>query len=504
MTSRYATEKTTSRGVRFVERQLGIGFGLVSIVAIAMCAMLIFQLYQVAGLVESMRDDESSIRQGRELSAAVRDMSFSLSYLVLSGDEMYLEEYRDYLHTVQSRILSLKGKIPAEEGHRLEILSRTTEEMRRALYNRALPAVQRGDRPTAHRAQRELMRLEALATAQADGLAAAATREMAQSHDHATQHTRAGLLGGGICVLLIVMLSTTFTLRLRSVVLRPLHQLTDAALQYAKGDFSVRVDDVGKGEFAALSAAFSHMADELATREASLLHNERMAAIGQMAAGVAHELNNPIAIIRGYLKTMTPNDEPETLRSELRILDEEAGYCQRIAEDLLAYARAEQMSVGNISMRSFLEETAKRFQVGTATRAIAVEADEGTVQGDGPRLRQVVLNLLSNADRASPSGGRIDLIGRRGHAGYTVEVNDRGPGIAHEDRLRIFEPFYSGRRGGSGLGLAVCHGIVTAHGGSIEFEGRTDGTVFRFWIPFRQASVSATAEVERDGRRHSE
>ena len=465
------TEETTrndSRKPRFIGRQLAFGFGSVSVVAIVMCAMLVLVIQEVAGLVDSMRHDESSIRQGMELSTAVREMSIHIAHTVIEGDESHLDHYREWRDQVRSRIQTLAARIPPEERNRLERLGETTQRMHERLVSTVVPALHRGDMEAARQAHRVIERLGEDAAQQADILAAATTQQMAHAHDHATHSTRVGLIGGGLCALLIIALAVGFTVRLRSVVLRPLQLLTDAALRYGRGDFAFRARDVGKGELAAVGDAFSRMADELARREARLLHNERMAAIGQLAAGIAHELNNPIGIIRGYLKTMSPDEDPETLREELSILDEEAGHCQRIADDLLSYARAEELTHDPIDMKAFLGEIAKRYEVGTDAANVEVLAENAVVEVDAARLRQVVLNLLNNAGQVSPSGSGIRIFGELQDNTYQIDVADQGPGIQHDDRQRIFEPFFSKRKGGSGLGLAVCQGIVQAHGGTIE------------------------------------
>lgn len=498
MTSMNEPKSLDSESPRFIGRQLAIGFGSVSVVAIVMCAMLVLVIQEVAGLVESMRHDESSIRQGMELSTAVREMSIHIAHTVIDGDESHLGHYNAWRDQVRSRLRTLAARIPSEERDRLEVLGETTQRMHALLTGSALPAAQRGDDEAAREAHREIERLGEDAARQADILAAATTQQMAHAHDHATRSTRIGSLGGGLCALIIVALSVAFTARLRSVVLRPLQRLTDAALRYGRGDFAFRVEDVGKGELAAVGEAFSRMADELSRREASLLHNERMAAIGQLAAGIAHELNNPIGIIRGYLKTMSPDEDPEALREELSILDEEAGHCQRIADDLLSYARAEQLTRDRVGMASFLSETAKRYGVGAGAAAVEVVADDAVVEADAARLRQVIMNLLNNAGQVSPKGEPISLVGTvRGDA-YQVEVADKGPGIDPADTQRIFEPFFSKRKGGSGLGLAVCQGIVRAHGGTIEVGSEPGGgAVFRLRLPFEEGTEERSPASEQ-------
>jgi signal transduction histidine kinase len=236
-----------------------------------------------------------------------------------------------------------------------------------------------------------------------------------------------------------------------------------------------------------VATAFDRMAHELALREQRLVQTERMAVIGQLAAGVAHELNNPIGIIRGYLKTMDPEGDIRTLRQELGILDEEAAHCQRIADDLLTYASVQKLDIRRIHMKDFLEESIRRLREGATSGAVdlrlAVEPYD--LEADPVRLRQVVANLVVNAGQASPPGATVEVIGRPGDdGGYEVMVSDRGPGIEEHDKQRIFEPFFTKRSGGSGLGLALCLGITRAHGGSIVAENRQGGgTNFRLWLP---------------------
>lgn len=485
------------RSPRFIGRQLALGFGSVSAVAIFMCAMLVWVIQDVSGLVDSMRHDETSISQGMELSASVREMSIQVALTIIDPDESHTEEYELARNRVRSTLQTLAARVPSEQRARLVQLGETTQAMHELLTTRLLPAVRRGDIDAARETHRQLAQLGAEASKKADILAAATTQQMAHAHDHATSSTRVGLFGGGLCAVLIVVLSIVFTLRLRSVVLRPLHALADAALRYGKGDFAFRAGDVGKGELAVVGDAFSRMADELARRESQLLRTERMAAIGQLAAGIAHELNNPIGIIRGYLKTMSPEEDPETLREELSILDEEAAQCQRIAEDLLSYARADELTFERLEIEAFLIETAKRYRVGPGAAQVEVDVQDARVEADGTRLRQVVLNLLNNAGQVSAAGGSVQVFGAVRGESYQVEVVDQGPGIQGVDMDRIFEPFFSKRKGGSGLGLAVCQGIVRAHHGTIEVEhDARRGTVFRITIPLKRALGQSLPEPE--------
>jgi signal transduction histidine kinase len=138
-------------------------------------------------------------------------------------------------------------------------------------------------------------------------------------------------------------------------------------------------------------------------------------------------------------------------------------------------------------MDTLLRETVRRFR-GTSDGdgvRIALDVEPGEAYVDGGRLRQVVLNLMVNAAQASEAEGLIEVSGAPAEGGaYEIQVSDRGPGISPEDRTRIFEPFFTKRPGGSGLGLAVCKGIVRAHEGSIAAEDREGrGTTFRVTVP---------------------
>jgi signal transduction histidine kinase len=219
------------------------------------------------------------------------------------------------------------------------------------------------------------------------------------------------------------------------------------------------------------------MAVELEARERQLVRAERVAVIGQLTAGIAHEINNPIGVIRGYLKTMLPTVDPAAspeLHEELEILDEEAAACQRIVDDLLSFAREPELELQPVPARRLLDDAVRRFGSTREGRDRRVElelVDDATLEVDPVRMQQVLANLLRNA--ADVSTDAIELRGRaRPDGGYRIEVGDHGPGIAPDRHERVFEPFFSERRGGSGLGLAVSRGIVEAHAGRIFVDPR--------------------------------
>ncbi|MBK6848846.1 MAG: HAMP domain-containing protein [Proteobacteria bacterium] len=467
-------------------RQLAFGFGSVVAVALTMCALLLALINDVAGLVTHMRHDESSISAGLQLATAVREQALALTRALLGPSADALERHHQARARVQAGLDTLGPRLPEDQRDQLGLLQADLRALD-TLFRQRLRLTARAEAAaSAALLDRGLRGLTDRAAARADRLAHAVAHRMATAHVSATRSARLALLVASLGGLLMLALALGSALRLRATVLRPLQLLVAAARRLGSGDFATRLGDIGAGELKAVARAFDHMRDELATRERRLVQSERMAAIGQLAAGVAHEMNNPIGIIRGYLRTMHDSD-PQTLREELQILDDEAAACQRIAEDLLAFARLPELQREPLELAAFLAEALRRLRElpELAGRELELLATPGRVDGDAARLRQVLANLVLNAAQASPRDSAIEVSCAPDAAGgYELSVADRGSGIAEADRARLFEPFFSRRSGGSGLGLAVCQSLIQAHGGAISAEARPGGgTLMRVRLP---------------------
>ena len=475
------------RPKRVIARRLAVSFALVSIVAVAMCGMLIAIIGQVSGLVAHMQTGETAIRESLVFATSMREQYIHQAHWIIEQDPHHLEHYEEWVEGVQRGGETLQELVPESDRWRVAEVLADSRALDKVFKDFLVPAMNRGDKTSVVKYHKQADELSQRATKQADFIARSVEQRMAMDHTSATQLTQAGLLTGATCVFLVLSLSVMFTIRLRRAVLNPLEVLSSAARRFGSGDFESRVGPVGEGELRAVATAFDRMAEELEAREERLIESERMAAIGQLAAGVAHEVNNPIQVIRGYLKTMTPDTPPNVLEKELRILDEEASACQRIAEDLVEFSRAPELHRDQIEMEPLLCEAVRRFgeTAGGASQLVHLTAEPGEVAVDAGRLRQVIRNLLVNAAHFSEPDQPIEVTGRRvGEHGYDISISDTGPGIAPEDRSKIFEPFFTKRSGGSGLGLAVCMSIVRAHGGTISVENNPDrGATFRVRIP---------------------
>lgn len=290
------------------------------------------------------------------------------------------------------------------------------------------------------------------------------------------------LLGG--CGLLWLVL----TRRLR----RPMHDLIRGIRRVAAGELSHRIPVRTRDEFGELAESFNAMSLQLSTVQTGLIQSERLISMGKLAAGVAHEINNPITGILSYAEDLLEDADPlDRCRKDYEVIVREALRCRQIVRNLLDFARQGTPALARVRPGELIQKALDVLIRLAAFRNIRferqIEEDLPAIEADPVQIQQVLINLMVNAQQAMPKGGTIVLGARRTAAGDRVEfsVKDEGAGIPPAIRSRIFEPFFSTKEGKTdGLGLAVCLGIVQQHSGSIDFESELGkGTTFRIGIP---------------------
>ena len=231
--------------------------------------------------------------------------------------------------------------------------------------------------------------------------------------------------------------------------------------------------------------------------ENRLVQAAKLAAVGEMAAGIAHELNNPLTSVTGFAELVLdelPKESPS--RADLDLVVREARRARDVVRRLLDFARQSESARANASMNKVVEDvfTLTRHLIRTngVELTLKMQEDLPWVLMDENQMKQVLLNLVHNALQAMPSGGQLEIttaeVRKVGRDGVTVSVRDSGIGIHPEDQVRIFEPFFTTKadRGGTGLGLSVTYGIVSDHGGEIELVSQPgEGSIFTVWLPKR-------------------
>ena len=290
-------------------------------------------------------------------------------------------------------------------------------------------------------------------------------------------------------------------------------QVDNFDLQLVRGDgasaqFTANMSPIS-GDDGKVSSVVVVMTDvtDSAVLRAKLVHAEKMAAVGQLVSGVAHEVNNPLTAILGFTDLLIENPElPESARRDLRVILQEAQRTKQIVQNLLSFARQMPPRRQPIQLNSILKRTVQLRSYDFISHGIQVveQLDESLPEiiGDSHQLQQVFLNILNNAYDAVRECGRparIEIMSARTESGVEVSFRDNGTGIAAPDR--IFDPFFTTKDvgKGTGLGLSICYGIVHEHGGEIvchnnlESEGAT--FIVRLPIPADGASFGAAAGV---------
>ena len=276
------------------------------------------------------------------------------------------------------------------------------------------------------------------------------------------------------------------------------------------GQFSVNLSPMRdeQGQVGSVVVVMSDVTDA-ASLQAKLMHAEKMAAVGQLVSGVAHEVNNPLTAILGFADLLMENpDVPENARKDLRVILQEAQRTKQIVQNLLSFARQMPPQRKPVQLNAILKRTIQLRAYDFHSRGVAVaeqyEDDLPYVIGDAQQLQQVFLNILNNAYdavREAANGPRIAISTCRNKDFVEVAFCDNGHGITHPER--IFDPFFTTKQvgEGTGLGLSICYGIVKEHGGEILCANNPgeQGATFTVRLPAvnELASLSAAAGVTK-------
>lgn len=276
--------------------------------------------------------------------------------------------------------------------------------------------------------------------------------------------------------------------------LKELRELVQASQLVTQGDLTARVSVRAGGEVGQLENSFNTMLDTLQATQDQLMHKEKLASLGQLAAGVAHELNNPLGTILLYSESMTnecAEDDPR--RADLKMIVSETKRCKRIVADLLNFARHQQVMAQPTDVNEILREISElspRY-IKTVNIPIVTELDPRLplIEADAAQLRQVFRNLMINAVEAMPEGGRLTVRTRPGPRGMiTVEIQDTGAGIPPENLAKLFTPFFTTKPvgKGTGLGLAISYGIIKMHRGQVNVQSQIGkGATFTVTLPIQ-------------------
>jgi len=321
-----------------------------------------------------------------------------------------------------------------------------------------------------------------------------------------------GIALGGVALVHLV------AVRVARRISGPIHAMAEAAQRVEQGDYSQKVPTGSQDELGDLAHNFNAMTSELERThqalqesagelerkveqrtaelraiQAHLIQSEKLAAVGKLAAGVAHEINNPLTGILTNSSLMLEDIEPDhPWRDDIQTIVNETLRCRNIVKGLLDFARQTKPQRTLINMNDVAEEVLSLVRNQASFRGIRVtgqlDPDLPTVLADNDQMRQVVLNIVLNAGEAMAQGGELRVTSKvdATQKGIELRISDSGPGIPNDVKARLFEPFFTTKKAGTGLGLAIAYGIMERHKGQLRVDtAQGRGTTFTIALPIR-------------------
>jgi len=421
-----------------VSRRLLVSFGaLVSFFAVA-TYLAITGMADIHHLVHHAQESEAAVRTALEAELAIDELPAGLPRL------------RNAVARLQERTSS--------------------PERRRALGDLLAAAERNEDGPSLHARTQQIRKdLES---------------SIGRFEDHAAATEHATFRYMLIALIGATLFAIAVALYIGRSIARPIARLEAGAARIAQGDLDTRIDVNTTDEFGRLAAQFNAMTDALRANQEQLVRSEKLATIGRLAAGVAHEISNPLGVIIGYVRLLERKAEGG-VADDLKVIADEALRCQEIVDDLLELSRPPREAAVPCPLRDLCEEVVERLKESDQLSGVTVSIEgDATAAGHPQKLRQVVFNLIKNAVEAAGAGGTVRIRLHADATGASVTVADSGPGVATPLRSRLFEPFFTTKASGTGLGLAVSQAIAQAYGGSIAFEaGPLAGATFKLNLP---------------------
>jgi two-component system NtrC family sensor kinase len=301
-------------------------------------------------------------------------------------------------------------------------------------------------------------------------------------------------------------------------VTQPLRELRDSAEAVGRGDFSRQVPIRSGDEVGELAGAFNRMTENvrqsraqlertvstLKNTQEQLIQSEKLSAVGEFVAGVAHELNNPLAAVMGFSEMLREADVDAKYRRHLDLIFKAAQRCQKIVQSLLSFARhlkPERKPVSaNELVEAVLEIVAYPLRTSNVEVVTQLQPDLPAVLADSHQIQQVLLNIINNARQAIEGhqrDGRIKINTEVCETNVRITIQDNGPGIPEENLRRIFDPFFTTKEvgKGTGLGLSLCYGIIKEHGGNISATSQQgEGAAFVIELPVAKGTKLPTVD----------
>ncbi len=442
---------------------------LLFIIALAVCLDSFVRIAHAERQVETFE----RIRHAADKAAiAMREQYIHQAHTLIAFDDSHVDHYREIAIATTESVAQLRATLAtAEDATVADDMERAARESDRTFEEKTLPAVRSSDRPEAMRLHEamearvvDFERAVGALRLRTDFRASVARAEVEAAWARARVASLSCL---GFAMLTAAVLGVFLT---RSIVMR-ISAVRDGARRLGAGNLESRIGIDSDDELGELARTFDAMAADLDRHQRELVRSQKLSAMGQVAAGVAHELNNPLGVILGHVKLLRRRQEPD--EEALRVIEEEATLASEIVASLLDLTRSPGLRLEDVDLAVLAKESASRLAqlskfdgVKWTEQELSVGAH---VRGDEGRLRQVIGNILTNAAEAVGPSGAVRMTVESSADVVRFVVDDTGSGIDELQRPKVTEPFYTTKSDGVGLGLSIVHAIVEAHGGDLTF-----------------------------------
>ena len=473
------------------------GFLLVAVPSLSV--MVAISLYALRDLVKVNREFQQISRSFEEvqgLETAVARAVTPLSAFLVDGASGHERRFETSIREVDLRLKGCSGSACHGASGRSGAMAESLAPYIQGIRDRAAIVFAGGDSPTEQgkvRVLHEINQQGEEANRQLARMASALLQRVTSLQEKSQQVSQRAsvliLLASSLVLALAAMGAWLLSRRL----LRHVDTLLTGTRKIMQGELGYRVAVTQSDEVGQLARSFNAMAQEIQehrehlerivdTRTAelsqardSLVQSEKLASIGRLAAGVAHELNNPLtSILMNVNLLMEDAGDRPALRAELQRVSEETVRCKRIIDDLRDFSRRQELDFAPTDVNALVRDALGQLGRGPLLRGIDVDFELASgippVPCDPARMEQVLGNVLVNAAQAMPQGGRLTVGTALREGVAEISVRDTGPGIPAAIRGRIFDPFFTTKPQGTGLGLSIVYRIMEAHGGKVVVQ----------------------------------
>jgi two-component system, NtrC family, sensor kinase len=451
----------------------------------------LFELHEALHDVERAAKRQSAVLR---LASAVRDQYAHMAHTLILGNDTHSEYFASASASVKNIAADVARRARSKpETELVAAVESENDRLDRIFQTALLPAVRSQDRQAGALLHEDVLATVTRAQNSTQKLSELSEQAIKRVGAHAEIVEHRAIQSTLIFLATAILFAIGMGLYLyRSLTVR-IRRLAAGTAQLAAGDLDVQLSVVGEDEVADLAARFNAMTTSLKEHQRRLLQSEKLAALGRVAAGFAHEINNPLGVILGYVKLLRRKTEGP-IEADLAIVEQEAERCHEVVEDLLDLTRSPPAENEEVDLRAMAEDVAATLKAAAIVPGASIVIEgSGKTRGSRRKLRQVVHNLIKNALEANEAagGGAVTVrIGTTGSGQLVMTVIDNGPGIRAEHRRIVFEPFFTTKPKGTGLGLAVSRAIARAHGGDLEVaEAAGRGAAFQLTLPRAEATL---------------